>query len=39
MSAAEQIQPIALRLRAESLAAELFASAFTQFFTEFEKNN
>ena len=39
MSAAEEIEPIALRLRAQSLAAELFASAFTRFFTEFDKKN
>ena len=38
MSAAEGIEPIALRLRAQSLAAELSASAFTQCFTELGKN-
>ena len=39
MSAAERIKPIALRLRAQSLAAELSASAFTQCFTELGKKN
>ena len=34
MSAAKGIEPIALRLRSQSLAAELSASAFTQCFTE-----
>ena len=37
LSAAEEIEPIALRLRAQSLAAELSASRFTQFFTELGK--
>ena len=39
MSAGEGIEPIAIRLRAQSLAAELFASAFTQCFTELGKKN
>ena len=39
MSAAEGIETIALRLGAKSLAAELFASAFTQCFTELGKKN
>ena len=39
MSAAEGIEPTALRLRVESLAAELSASAFTQCFTELRKKN
>ena len=36
-SAAEGIKPIAQRLRNQSLAAELSASTFTQFFTELAK--
>ena len=39
MSAAEGIESIALRLKAQSLAAELSASAFTQCFTKLGKKN
>ena len=39
MSAAEGIKSIALRLKAQSLAAELSASAFTQCFTKLGKKN
>ena len=38
-SAAEGIEPIALRFRAQSLAAELQASALTQCFTKLGKKN
>ena len=39
MSAAEEIEPISLRLRARSLAAYMnwFTSSFTQFFTKLRK--
>ena len=37
MSAAEGIERIALRLRAQRLAAELSASAFTQFLLSLRK--
>ena len=37
MSASEEIEPIALRLRAQSLAAELSATTFTQCFTKLGK--
>ena len=37
MSAPEGIEPIALRLRSQSLAAELSANAFTQIFTKLGK--
>ena len=39
MSAGEGIESIALRLRAQSLAAELSASVFIQCFTELGKKN
>ena len=39
MSSGEGIEPTALRLRAQSLAAKLSASAFTQCFTELGKKN
>ena len=37
MSAAEKIKPIILRLRAQSFAVELTASAFSQIFTKLGK--
>ena len=37
MLAVEGIEPIALRIRTQSLAAELSASAFAQFFTDLWK--
>ena len=38
MSAVKEIESIVIRLKAQSLAAELSAKAFTQFFTQLGKN-